>query len=880
MTRLRLPVRLARREVWRRPGRTALVALLVAVPVAGMAMSVVLLRTDHSTTRLEKWERDGGQADAIAFGGPPPPAGADTAVVSADGPIAAVGRGGAAVSGTDLELPDGTRSVTVASAWARIRTTDGHRSEVEVRDLPILDRLTAGIDDLVEGRAATARGEIVLAAQLAGRLHVSVGDDLVLDRPAPARFQVVGLVEPIGCLSCPYALVAPGMIESFPAPQPASEVQLLDLPDDMPAEQVQAWADTQSGMVTTRQSVVDPEHFEPAGGPTYSEADSADSIRWSYVIGALVLTVAGIVISAAFAVGARRQLVTLGQLAASGASPMTVRAALVLQGTVTGLVGAVLGLVLAAAALLFGRDLVERLLDERISAYVARPTDLLVVVAIGVAAATVAALIPARTAARIPTLAALAGRRPLTPVPPRLVLGGVAAFLGGLGLLSLATVGSQSGSSGELWAYVAILGGVGELLGACALAPAIVARLEPLAARVRGSWRLGARTLARHRSRTGAVVSAVAAAGALAIASGGLFLGTEAGNESMQVPDDVVLAREALPSEGPFVATRPATAETAAEIESIIAGARAVTLRGTSLPPATGATRIGGYFHSELRGPGEREGEGYSVEGERAMIADDEVLDLLRASVELREAVADAGLVVLSDGAAGDAQVTLPDGRVVGAVAVPSRHYLGYGSQILISEARAEELGVGVEDIGTAFQADHALTEAERDGLEDVEFEAQSEATRRTELRWEYPRTGPTPFQMELVLTGLALVFSLFVVGLSLALAAAESKDERDILTIAGAPPGALARSAGTRAWLLAAIGGVMAVPVGFLPVVVFARASASSQRFGGFQLIFPTRTAVVLLLAVPAIVAAVAWGSSAAAQRLRPVRVSTATFE
>ena len=49
MSRVRLPLRLARREVRRRPGRTALVALLVALPVTGMAMAVILIRTDAET---------------------------------------------------------------------------------------------------------------------------------------------------------------------------------------------------------------------------------------------------------------------------------------------------------------------------------------------------------------------------------------------------------------------------------------------------------------------------------------------------------------------------------------------------------------------------------------------------------------------------------------------------------------------------------------------------------------------------------------------------------------------------------------------------------------------------------------------------------------
>jgi ABC-type lipoprotein release transport system permease subunit len=127
----------------------------------------------------------------------------------------------------------------------------------------------------------------------------------------------------------------------------------------------------------------------------------------------------------------------------------------------------------------------------------------------------------------------------------------------------------------------------------------------------------------------------------------------------------------------------------------------------------------------------------------------------------------------------------------------------------------------------------------------------------------------------------VALVFSLFVVGVSLALAAAESKDERDILTIAGAPPGALARSAGARAWLMAVIGALMAVPVGFLPVVVVSSASGRNDvGVDAFPIVFPTRTVLLLVAVVPLTVCGVAWLASTTAQRLRPVRISTATFE
>lgn len=54
---------------------------------------------------------------------------------------------------------------------------------------------------------------------------------------------------------------------------------------------------------------------------------------------------------------------------------------------------------------------------------------------------------------------------------------------------------------------------------------------------------------------------------------------------------------------------------------------------------------------------------------------------------------------------------------------------------------------------------------------------------------------GPTPLQVELVLAGVALVLSMLVVRASLALAAAESRDERDVLTVVDVSPGALTRA-------------------------------------------------------------------------------------
>ena len=253
--------------------------------------------------------------------------------------------------------------------------------------------------------------------------------------------------------------------------------------------------------------------------------DTSKKVAWSWVIGALVLTVVGIVIAAAFAVGARRQLVTLGQLAGNGAAPGVLRRVLFLQGTLTGVIGSVAGVGLGALALALLAPYTDQIFRRDVHPYIVRPFDVVPILLLGIVTATVAALVPARAASRVPVLAALAGRRPLGRVPRWLPVAGAFVAAGGLALLGLAVFGTR-GTNGRstVWILTAMLGSVSVLLGACAIAPFYVSVLEPAAARARGSWRVATRSLARQRTRTSAVVSAIAATGAFAIAVSSLFL--------------------------------------------------------------------------------------------------------------------------------------------------------------------------------------------------------------------------------------------------------------------------------------------------------------------------------------------------------------------
>ena len=87
-----------------------------------------------------------------------------------------------------------------------------------------------------------------------------------------------------------------------------------------------------------------------------------------------------------------------------------------------------------------------------------------------------------------------------------------------------------------------------------------------------------------------------------------------------------------------------------------------------------------------------------------------------------------------------------------------------------------------------------------------------------------------------LIILGGMLLLTVIVVGVGMALWAAEGKDERDALVSIGASPSVLARVVGIKAWLLAFVGGVIAVPLGFgtLRLAVAAAGEQNDVPVGG----------------------------------------------
>ena len=176
----RVPVRLAQRDLRRRPGRTVLVALLVAVPVTALVLADVTYRTSQAEEGA--WiPQVFGPADAVA-------------TLAADPDMSncpeCAGR-------ADVEpaLPEGTRQLWLTQAGIPLRTPEQRVGQgVTVSNTDVTDPLYVGSYSLAQGEWPSTDDEVALQSELADFLGVTVGDDFSLAHQT-RRFEVVGLIE-------------------------------------------------------------------------------------------------------------------------------------------------------------------------------------------------------------------------------------------------------------------------------------------------------------------------------------------------------------------------------------------------------------------------------------------------------------------------------------------------------------------------------------------------------------------------------------------------------------------------------------------------------------------------------------------------------------
>jgi precorrin isomerase len=552
--------------------------------------------------------------------------------------------------------------------------------------------------------------------------------------------------------------------------------------------------------------------------------------------------------------------VTIGQLSATGADPTVLRRFLALQGTWTGLVGAAAGMALGFGV---SRALADQLGSEgRIAV---RLVDWAIIAVTAMVVATVAAIVPTRSMASMSVLSAIGGRRPIPPVRRRQLPIGIALVAIGLFVIVVATTAAVGSSDTTAPLIAAALAGMAILAGVCFLCPLVVDLVARFGARRRGVTMLATRSLGRHRARAAALLAGIVAVGAAATAIAASVEQAVADERAFDASwvgwdDDVMM----------FVGYGLPDAE----------GAQ-TTVSPLEVQPDLQATV------ERLVGPvtwTEASPLGADADSSRpVLVADDALIAAMGAPASIVGQLSDLDVFTFvptlqswggpwwedSSGAV----LTLPAPVSIGVDGLA----FGY-DDVFVSPAYADEQGFPRQAPILIGRAATAISTSMSDELyRQLGYDTEAAA---------FAEFGPPPAGLgirtdisdggnahlgwiRLGAIGGTLLLMALIVTLGMALWAAEGRDERDTLVAIGASPSALARIAGTKAWLLAFVGAALAVPLGF-GTVRLAVGAADQQTT------FPWVFAISAIVGLPLVIGVGAWAASAIGQRVHRVTASS----
>lgn len=828
---LRLAWRDARRDRW----RTVLVIVLVALPVALLGGAITSF--DTMTALPEERATDQmGRADAIVRLGIHEPD---------------LGTPSPAELRADLadQLPQGA-TIEAHTAVEDEVILPGQRLRAFLTDIPLEDGLGVGRYRLHAGRAPTGSGEVALTESLADRLDVGVGDRLSL--AAWGDVEVVGIARRPQYLLDEAVLVPPSVLSADGTPFDVEEVVAsLYLLVGLPAGTGDATGNPAGGVDVDSFSVgplAELSEGEPgAVGEWYVvtrdevlRSRFGEGERWTAVIvGGLAVVEVALIVGAAFAVSVRRRQRELGLLAAVGGTSRHVRRTVLLTGGVAGVVGAVIGTVLGLSIAFTAFPWFETLTNREVTSLRLDPLWLVAVAAVGVGSTLIGAWWPARAVARLPVTVALSGRRPAPQPSVRGLRVGLITVVAAIAVLALAVVTRVNNP------YVFLLGSVLLVLGVGLTSPWLLEQLGRLAPRLPVGPRLALRDAARFRTRNGPIVTAAMAglAGSIAIATVVTSLDRhEAENHWPHLGVDQVLLGG---NEGPAVAQQ-VVAEFGGQAASITltdAGIQPVGAASDGSDQILGMTTIGDPQLAEVLGG--REAVAALERGEVVVLGHDvDVVEVFRweSGVGTGPAPGDDPLQTVL-GTYPARQLPLPEGVRPGFSMLPS---------VLLPQELADE----VTDHGEMglVQLPFSVDDETHERIVTMAAEAPSEVYVMTERGYR----SPYATMLATVLT-VGAVTGLALVGIAIALAAAEARGDLRTLTAVGADRRTRRSLAAGRALLLSGLGGVLAIPVGLIPGM------AVLMRMAYVDLAVPWVAVMVAALAVPVLATA---GAALASRR------------
>jgi putative ABC transport system permease protein len=849
-------LRIARRGVKRNLGRSILIASLIAIPVAGATLVDVLARTLSAPAR--EAERTLGAADAQ--------------LGKQSGPTVKHQRGEQRLDFKAL-LPQGTRIVPAPSMSPillgkdgnTLQLTDpdllsisgggaghvmimGHRTAVLVRANPNEPMHRQAVE-VIEGRAPQTQDEALVTRPLADRVKVELGSKI---ETQGHTLTVTGVARSPFCLSCEEVVM-------LPDPGETPDSVLVQLPPGTDKAALYRTLDAKHVGLYTREN------------GDYNEATSADAVKAA----ALVTLIAGfglleviLLAGTAFAVGARRQVRTLGLVAASGGTPDHVRRIVLAEGVVLGLLGALGGAAVGIAVALALHPVWEGLDDAEVTSYVFRPADLTATILIGMLAGVVAAAAPAIGAARMKPIDALAGRFRVTTLRNRrtpaigvalLAVGALAGLAGNQMLAgnfsayekALARVQQTGGALPQISGpgpVIVILFGTTMIVAAIViLAPSLIGRLARAGASLPVAGRLAVRDAARHRHRTGPTTAAIA----VAVAGSVVIACVIAATNRAQLLQHVA----GLPSHTLSVEAGPNAKPAAQAAAQGLSGAQRISLtiplggRDPAAPPDLPIAEVRGLNASAPCSIPQCE-----TLGAQLALGDaqgQKIAALIGADTAAVKRQLAAGRIVLfgAPGTGGPATLTVHSGptsvKIAGYVAERPQAYMdipvGLVPEALVKE-RGWDVTAGREYVtyssrATTAQVDAALARASAKGAY---------------ARIEGPPDIPSNAILLIVVIGAAFV-TLAGAAISIALSSAEGRADLATLAAVGAAPRRRRALAASQALLIAGTGCALGVLAGTF-VAYTLRATTGAPGF-----VVPWANLATTAIIVPLLAMAVA---------------------
>ncbi len=464
---LRIAARTARRSI----GSSLLIAVLIALPIAGLSMVAVVGQSMEATTSERIATTLGKTQAMVKVVSPPDPKLKQNATDPRswrNGLNFTYGQQGDSLVSPAAVLPEGTKIVPVFPTSVVVGNGDAVATLQAIEGAP-WDAALHGHFDVVRGRTPDSSSEVMVTQSALARLGVPVGGTVGLTSPRQGTLTIVGVLadrsipsstEMIFGRTGALSVAVRNGISSFMS----SPLQLL---------------------------------FAPAlllGGFTAFE----------------VVLLAG----AAFAVGARQQQRTLAIVASVGGTRSSIFRIVSAGGLVLGGIGGVLGGLLG-----IGASAIFMALSSDGSAtlyhgfHINWPLFVGIVI-FSIVIGWIAALAPAVSASRMDVVGALRGaRRPPKPSRRRpvigilvLAVGILLALVAGIGLAYLATlgrtVGHNGGRSAQILTVAVIAGPIIAQVGLALCGPILLRLVAALFGRAKLGARLAVRDAARNPMRS------------------------------------------------------------------------------------------------------------------------------------------------------------------------------------------------------------------------------------------------------------------------------------------------------------------------------------------------------------------------------------------